>query len=63
MTYTLDDCLDFGVHECDTVRQVIDSDPDYIERALNTIHGFELDDEAMRHLARRYWHNRQWQRA
>ncbi len=55
VAYRLNDKLGFGRHQNDTIRQVIDGDPDYIVWALNTLNTFELDDEAIRYLGVHFW--------
>ncbi len=54
---TLGDRFTFGKYAADTVRRVIDVDKEYIKWAFHAIDGFELDDEAMYCLARRFWHD------
>ncbi len=43
----LTDKMTFGKYRGDTVQEVIDNAPSYIEWALDEVNGFELDDEAM----------------
>ncbi len=44
---SLTDKITFGKYRGDTVQEVIDNTPSYIEWALDEIDWFELDDEAM----------------
>ena len=44
--YSLNDELGFGTHSQDSVREVIEEDPTYIEWALDEVKGFRLDDVA-----------------
>ncbi len=39
--------MTFGKYRGDTVQEVIDNTPAYIEWALDEVKGFELDDEAI----------------
>ncbi len=36
----------FGIHKGETVAEVIEDDPSYIEWCLDDVDGFELDSEA-----------------
>ncbi len=54
---TSDDRLTFGKYAGGSVRDVMDVDPEYIERALNAVHRFGLDNEAMCYLAQRFWND------
>ena len=47
MAYRLIDKLNFGKHKGETIKQVCEDDPTYIEWCLNAIDSFELDDKAM----------------
>jgi hypothetical protein len=45
--YGLNDRISFGKYEHDTIEEILDKDPDYIEWALDQIEGFSLDEEAL----------------
>ncbi len=47
MKYKLNDQLGIGRHRLDTVRQVIDSDFDYMGWTIDTVRDFELDNDAL----------------
>ncbi len=47
MPKKLTDKMNYGKYRDDTIKEVIDNTPSYIEWALDEVNGFELDDEAM----------------
>ncbi len=44
---SLTDKMTFGMRKGETIQEIIDNAPSYIEWALDEIDWFELDDEAM----------------
>jgi hypothetical protein len=46
----MDDVISFGKYKEDTIAEIIDKDPDYLEWAIFNVEDFELDDEALNFL-------------
>lgn len=47
MAYKLTDKISFGRHKGEAIQDIIDDDITYIEWAIDTVDGFELDDDAL----------------
>lgn len=47
MEYSLEDTIRFGMHKGTLIKELIENNLKYVERALDEVDHFELDDKAM----------------